>query len=361
MRAQRRHPDPPDPGRNALEALRRRVPETAAETRLVHVPANRPPWTDAGLRVWAGDELTTFATGRVHFSRLLDLWAGPHNQLWFRPGAGPIFRGTRDTHTFKARGDGPLELASQPPGVWTDNSGALRAAPRDHRRVSGGIDVLVLRWRRGAASAAVLRELAADDPAGFAAAELDRRATVVRERRDWHHLWHVGASEIYRETDHAVECDTHADVGIVKQEVDFPLTDTTRLRWEWRVDELPSELAEDTFPTHDYLSIALEFDNGHDLTWHWSAELPPGWSYSCPIPTWRDRETHMVVRSGREGLGRWLHEERAVRRDYAAAVGLPPKRIVGVWLIGVSLFQRGRGRCAYRGIELRDGDRVERL
>jgi len=337
------------------------VPAEAAETRLVHVPANRPPWTGTGLRVWAGEQLTTFATGRVHYSKLLNLWTRPQHQLWFRAGAGPVFRGTRDTHTFRARGDGPLELASQPPGVWTDTSGVLRASPRDYRRVSGGIDVLVLRWWSGVDSAAVLRDLAAEDQTGLAAAELDRRAGVVRERQNWQHLWDVGASEIYRETEDAVECETHADVGIVKREVDSPLTDATRLRWEWRVDELPSELPEDTFPTHDYLSIALEFDNGHDLTWHWSAELPPGWSYSCPIPTWRDRETHMVVRSGRADLGRWVSEERAVRRDYASAVGVPPKRIVGVWLIAVSLFQRGHGRCAYRGIELRDGDHVERV
>jgi hypothetical protein len=130
------------------------------------------------------------------------------------------------------------------------------------------------------------------------------------------------------------------------------------LSWSWRVDELPSELAEDTLPTHDYLSIALEFDNGQDLTWQWSAELPPEYSYRCPLPHWDARETHLVIRSGNADIGRWLTEERAVRRDYATAVGDPPERIVGVWLIAVSVFQRGHGRCAYGAIELGDGERV---
>jgi hypothetical protein len=149
-------------------------------------------------------------------------------------------------------------------------------------------------------------------------------------------------------------CHTERDVGILRRDVDVPLTDATRLRWSWRVDELPSELAEDALPTHDYLSIALEFDNGQDLTWHWSAELPPGHHYRCPLPHWRERETHWVVRSGTADLGRWVDDERPVRADYEAAVGDPPERIVGVWFIAVSVFQGGRGECAYRDVTIVD-------
>jgi hypothetical protein len=47
-----------------------------------------------------------------------------------------------------------------------------------------------------------------------------------------------------------------------------------------------------------------------------------------------------------------------VRADYARAVGDPPQRIVRVWLIAVSVFQRGEGICDYADIELVDGDRV---
>lgn len=49
------------------------------------------------------------------------------------------------------------------------------------------------------------------------------------------------------------------------------------------MDLLPSEVREDTLTTHDYMSIAVEFDNGQDITCYWSAELPvgPGESSGC--------------------------------------------------------------------------------
>ena len=58
------------------------------------------------------------------------------------------------------------------------------------------------------------------------------------------------------------------------------------------------------------------------------------------------------MRSGTSGLGRWVTEERAVRRDYASAIGTPPARIVAVWLIAVAIFQRGRGRAAFADIDV---------
>ena len=111
---------------------------------------------------------------------------------------------------------------------------------------------------------------------------------------------------------------------------------------------------EDVTPTHDYLSIAVEFDNGLDLTYLWSAALPVGTVFRCPLPWWDQRETHQVVRSGAAGLGHWVAEEQSLLADYERAIGGPvPARIVGVWLIAVAILQRGRGECDYRGIELR--------
>ena len=45
--------------------------------------------------------------------------------------------------------------------------------------------------------------------------------------------------------------------------------------------------------------------------------------------------------------------------DVAARMGPPPARIVRVWLIAVSLFQRREGRCTYADIELENGDGVQ--
>jgi hypothetical protein len=138
----------------------------------------------------------------------------------------------------------------------------------------------------------------------------------------------------------------------------MPLGADTRVSWRWRVDSLPATGAEDSFTTHDYVSLAVEFDNRKDLTWYWSAGLPVGRHYACPLPTWTARETHVVVRNGDEGLGHWFDETRPVASDYRAAVGEPPARIVGVWLIAVSLFRRGRARATFADIRLSDGTRM---
>jgi hypothetical protein len=349
VRAQRRRtrPAPQD-----LAGLRDAL-AGSAETRLLRIPARGEPlWHDTGLALAPGDTVTTFATGRVSLSRLLDVWVGPHLQLWARAG-GPVFRGTRATHTFTADTAAPLELASYP-GGWADPSGT---PPADRPRVSGGLDVLVARWAPDADPLAVLERLARAHP--LAAAEHARLAAgdpLVPP--GWRHLWDIGPAETFTpdpERPDAIACRTHADVAILQRDADHPLTDATRLRWAWRVDALPSELAEDTLLTHDYLSVALEFDNGQDLTWHWSAALPVEHHYRCPIPAWKHRETHIVVRSGTAELGRWLSEERPVARDYATAVGAPPARIVRMWLIANSVFQRGEGRATFADLELIEG------
>ena len=138
-----------------------------------------------------------------------------------------------------------------------------------------------------------------------------------------------------------------------------PLTPTLRLRWSWRLDELPSRLPEDTMLMHDYLSIALEFDDGQDLTWFWSCALPEGFSYRCPLDHWRHRETHVVVRTGTANLGRWVEEERPVLADHRAAIGgATPTHVVRAWLISLSFFQGGEARGEFGRIELVDGDQV---
>ena len=110
--------------------------------------------------------------------------------------------------------------------------------------------------------------------------------------------------------------------------------------------------AEDSLPTHDYLSVAVEFDNGQDLTYFWSAELAPETCFRCPLPNWDARETHLVVRSGSAGLGEWQLESRDLYADYERAIGAAPARIVAVWLIAVSVFQKRPGSGEFSGIAL---------
>jgi hypothetical protein len=357
-----RPPEPVSDGefRTTLEPWLAALPPGVARGWSFHrLPSNVPPWHDTGLDLAAGETVTLLAAGRTVMSRALDLWVGPAFQLWCRIGdLGPVFRGTRDTHTFTAQQTGRLWLASCFPGQWADRTGGLATPPGDYAKVSGGLSVLVLRWAPDANVHGLFRGFAKDTRVpGLVLNEARRLDEPAPPPENWEYLWFLGPGEIYRPATTpdgrpAIACRTHGDVGILRREARLPLVPGTRLAWSWRVDELPVDLAEDTLPSHDYLSIAVEFDDGQDITWYWSAALPTGTVYRCPLPTWSAVETHVVVRSGREGQGQWLAESRDLYDDYARIVGGPAREVVRVWLIANSLFQRGHGRCDYAGIVL---------
>ena len=325
--------------------------------------ATQAPWYDSGLDLVEGDTVTWLADGRVYLSRLLDIWVGPSFQLWGRLGEdGPVFRGTRATHTFTTERSGRLWLASYFPGEWADRTGSLATPASDYANVSGAMSVLLLKWCRDADVPGLFRNWARDTRVpGLVLAEAHRFDEPVPTPDHWEYLWYLGPGEIYRSSvtsggHAAICCDTHGDVGILRKDAAAPLQPGTRLRWSWRVDELPADLPEDTLPSHDYLSIAVEFDDGKDISYYWSSSLPVGRVYRCPLPTWKDKETHVVVRSGASELGQWLDEERDLFEDYRRIIGGPARSVVRVWLIALSLHQRGQGRCEYARITVDGAD-----
>ena len=341
-----------------------RQDDPIADSQVLRLPGNLPPWIDTDMTVSPGDEITWLARGKVVMSEELGLWGGPCFHLWARVGQrGPIFKGTRETYTFRAEQSGPLYLATYQ-GEWGTREGALATPVEAYDPVGGAIDVALIRWKDSAAAG--LRRLAAaapNDP--LIAAEQRRLAAPVAKPQGWQYLWFLGDGEIFS-ADRAGSADaiaihTKEDVGILQKPVALDLTPDTTLSWRWLVSKLPAREAEDTIPTHDYMSIAVEFDNGLDLTYYWSAALPVGTVFTCPLPTWAPRETHMVVRSGSTGLGEWQHERRNVYDDYRGALGEPPKRIVGVWLIAVSLFRHGEGVAKIADIELAGDGRTTRV
>ena len=178
----------------------------------------------------------------------------------------------------------------------------------------------------------------------------------------WGYLQEVAAlckADIFKaasgkgEPNRQIAIHTKQDVGILVRPAVVVLKPATTLRWRWNVATLPSKVAEEVAAKHDYLSIAVKFDNGHDLTYMWSAELPEGKGFRCPLPGWDQRETHVVVRSGGGGLGRWLSEERNILADYKKHVGGPPHtRVTEVWLIANSIFQQGEGAARIGDISL---------
>jgi hypothetical protein len=342
--------------RSRFETLLNLLPKSElADYAFINVPCDRKPWLDTGIELAEGESVTSFAVGKTHLEGA-DFWFGADFQLWFRIGTdGEVFRGTRASHTFTAERAGRLFLASYFPGEWSTRTGGLATPEEVYGHASGNLAVLILRWRTAPLEG--LNELAEiGDVEGVVASEIDRLSHPVETPPGWNYLWFVGPAEIYRpcrtpEEKPAICCHTHRDAGLLQKEVTLPLAPDTRLRWAWRMDRLPSAVREDTLPTHDYLSIAVEFDNGQDITYYWSAELPVGTGYRCPIPTWTARETHVAIRSGSEGLGRWFEEERNVYRDYQEYIGGPlPGNIVRVWLIAVSLFQGREGVGRYADI-----------
>jgi Protein of unknown function (DUF3047) len=332
-------------------------PVRASAVRML--PADTAGWTDTGIAVAPGDEISLFSQGVVWLSRDAGIGFEGNVALWLRIGEGPVERVPSRTMTVVAAGAGPVRLLARSPGAWL-GEGRDPGPPE-----AGGLSVAVIAWRGAAAGG--LAQLTGAAASGFARSELARLAAGREAPAGWAPDWVIGRSEVFAceagpQGRHAIACRCDRDVGILKYPVDVALDQTTRLKWSWKVDALPSAVAEDTLPTHDYLSIAAEFEGGLDLTWMWSAALPAGTVFQCPLPWWNERETHQVVRSGGSDLGRWLDEERPVLADFRRAIGGPaPARIVGVWLIAASVFQRGVGACAYADISLEGADGAVRI
>ena len=323
---------------------------------IIRVPCDSAGWVDSGIEVNVGETVTLLSTGSARVSEDPDISMAANLFLWWQIGpAGQIAKFPARTDTFTAQWAGNLRLVAHFPGAWLDESGGLDPDwPRT--AASGAFTVLILIWKDAVDNG--LARFAAFDKTLLGLAEHARILTPIHPPHGWHPLWRVGATEVYRETSTGsgfprIVCRCADDAGIIRFPAEIALDETTRLSWRWRVTELPSKVAEDQVPTHDYLSIAVEFDNGLDLTYMWSAALPVGSVFRCPLPWWMKRETHQVVRSGRADQGRWLDEEQPVLADYVRAIGgAIPARITGIWLIAVAAFQRGRGQCEYQAIGL---------
>lgn len=324
----------------------------------VDLPANRMPWTGTDIELAPGDQVTVLSVGRIWLARALDIWAGPQFQVWGRIGeSGEVFNGTHDAMTATAQAPGRLYLAGQFPGQFADRQGRVQPDLGVYEGAKGGFTALAIRWK-GEAAAGLDAMRGGGDVNGLVAAERARLDDPHRAPDGWRHLWFLGQSDIFRAAEAdgrpCIQCRTGANVGILQKDVSVPLRPDTELHWEWKLDKLPSALPEDTAASHDYFSIAIEFENGRDITYHWSRELPVGRAYWCPLPTWKDREFHVVQRSGEADLGKWLSETRHLYTDYTEYMGAPPARIVRVWLIAVGLFQRLGGAADFRAITIRN-------
>lgn len=334
--------------------------DVVAASAVLEISGSRPGWVDTGLDVVAGQRVSLLSFGVVWLAKPLDIGFEGRSALWYRIGNGPIAKLIDNTGTFTAVTSGRLEVINRWLGEWLDETGAFEP-DHPHMPAEGGFSVGVIVWNGDAAEG--LARLAKIDSSGLASIELERLGQERPEPRGWSPLWRLGRTPIYCDAvdDNApprITCRCSANAGILRYPIDIPLDESTRLSWRWLVTALPSEVAEDTLPTHDYLSIAVEFENGQDLSYLWSAALPVEHAFRCPLPWWDRHETHLVVRSSADEIGRWVDEERPVLADYRRAIASSaPRRVVAVWLIAVSAFQRGVGSCDYAGIMLSAADR----
>ena len=342
---------------SSMQNLLDRSPEgLIRDYQWLDLPGNRPPWVDCGMNLQKGDEISCFMAGRVFASKPLDIWLSLALQVWYKVGDGDIFRGTNNSHSFVAQENGLLQFGNYFPNDWQNSQGKRKQDDNVYQASSGMSRILIIRWN--AAAVDCLREmLRLGDFEGNLQSEIDRIEVGDTTPNGWSYLWNIGQSHIFRNQplqngDGCIHCQTHGDTGILQKDVDMVLDEHTEISWKWCVDELPSTLREDTVPSHDYLSIAIEFDNGRDITYYWSSTLPVGTGYDCPLPNWKGKEYHIAIRSGTEGLGEWMDERRNLFDDYKHYMGEPPARVVRVWLIANSAFQRNKGDCKYADILL---------
>jgi len=345
--------------RKALDRALAAMPAgLVAEHAWIELPAREPPWRDSGLALRAGDESTYFAAGRVVISSTLDIWVTPKTQLWARIGEeGPIQSSSRDANTLRAQRDGKLFFGNYFPNDWKDASGARLRDDGVYAGMAGELWILAVRWR-GRAEDGLAALAATGDPLGVIASERERVALGDPAPAGWRYLWSLGDAELFHASrgpsgECALSCEVAGDVGILQRDAAFALRPDTEIAWRWRVDALPGLLREDSVPSHDYLSLAVEFANGLDLTYYWSRELPVGSAYWCPLPNWKHREFHLVIRSGSEGLGAWHAERRNLHTDALRSFGAHPGDVVRIWLIAVSVFKRQRGSFRVADIRLR--------
>jgi hypothetical protein len=327
---------------------------------IVEVSALSPDWIDAGLDLCEGEEVSLFSAGTIWLAKDLGIGVKGDVALWYRIGAGVrIAKSIGTTTSFRAHQSGRLMLVAKPPGEWLDLTG--RFDPNYPRAgATGALTVAVLIWRGRAREG--LARLSASDASGSAAREIARFEAQTPLPPGWRHMWQLGETEIFRAEPAGPEpariCSRTAhNAGILQFPVDFALDRSTRLSWAWRADLLPSKLREDVLANHDHLSIAVEFDNGRELAYMWSAALPEGKVFQCPLPWWKTRQTYQVVRSDLAKLGQWLEEEQPILDDYERAIaGVPPKKIAAVWLVAASAFRKGRGQCCYARIRLKSSN-----
>ena len=336
---------------------------TPADATLVSLNNLMGGWQATGVTLDEGDAVGLFGTGEFDADGVV---FQPRHLLFFRIGTdGPATNVSADQEVFSADASGELFVTLRPPGVyWSDRHGSFPPEFSQAAAVPVDFNVHVVSLGQDARKGLEALVTLGDATAVKALQTLDEKKVLPP---GFEHLWYLSRADVWQsdrvDGKGAISAATLGDYSIVRKELDLPLTSTTELFYQARYDALPAAGPETEAAFHDYLSVALEFDNGQDLTWMRSVSLPVESHFRCPLPWWDTRETHFVVASGEEGLGEWTNHRRNVLADYTAAVpGAAPTRIVGVWFIGVSIAGGKPAAATFADVAIVDGEnRVDLL
>ncbi len=318
----------------------------------VHFATSHSGWQSTGLAVTRGQQVTVFGDGQVNAGMPFPL--DPRHYMWGRIGAnGQVFNLATDQYTFTAEESGLLYLAAKGTDFfWEDRRGTFPPADTRAPELPFGSTATAVAWRADAVES--LQNLSQDPLDDFGQAHaVIAQAPKLPEGFDY--LWYLGRAQVFgaweEDERKGIRGTTHYDFGIVKKPLDIPLTEDIEISFDWRYDALPAQGPETEAQFHDYLSIAVEFDNGQDITWMWSPHLQAGLSFRCPLPWWDQRETHIVLQSGDEGLGAWHSHTRSVAEDYRRSVNVDvPTRITGVWFINSGIFAKEKGDARFANV-----------
>ena len=360
-------PDTVRPATDLAQDLRRlaRGVEAVARIESFTLTPKNLPWSQSLGELQSGQQVTFFLNGLWWFSKEHGRWLEPGFVFFARVagsgGSSAIHNTMQNTGSLTADRAGRLQIARSM-GEFAGPQGELAVPPAQYQAGEGRVEGIAIIWK-GKAEDGLLALSAQGDVQGFVRAELQRMRQARLMPAGWHNFFAFGDGSIFTEgPGNRIDCETHKNVGILQYPLaEHPLRPGLTLDWRWVVERLPSHLPEDQILTHDYLSIAVEFDDGQDITYMWSSSLPVGKVFRCPLPGWDAVETHVVQRSGLGDLGTAFDERRDLFEDYRRIVGGKATRAVRVWLIANSLFLRQYGRCAYRRIAIGQADQLQRI
>lgn len=318
------------------------------------------PWAQTLGKLTAGQSVTFLLNGRWWIVKEMDLWVEPGVAFHARIDGGSSYNPMNNSGTMLADRSGVLEIARSV-GEFSNPRGELFTPEEHYVAAEGAIEGVAIVWQDDPLQG-LIQLSSAGDVEGLVSAEIKRLNHESSLPVGWHYMYMFGDGGIFT-GDHEghIDCNTHKDVGILQYPIEIPLEEGLGLSWQWLVEQLPSDVAEDAVLTHDYLSIAVEFDDGKDITYMWSSSLPEGKVFQCPLPRWSEIETHVVQRSGAVGLGEKLTEQRDLYRDYQQYIGGSATQVTRIWLIANSVFLRSSGKCSYSDIALQRGTTIVKV